>query len=61
MYNFGSPRVGNKRFADIYNEVKVSIVVALQFAFDLWLKHWLINTSPFISASVISGWNRSYE
>lgn len=22
MYNFGSPRVGNKRFADVYNEVK---------------------------------------
>ncbi|KAJ0092471.1 hypothetical protein Patl1_25753 [Pistacia atlantica] len=21
MYNFGSPRVGNKKFADVYNEV----------------------------------------
>lgn len=21
MYNFGSPRVGNKRFAEVYNEV----------------------------------------
>lgn len=23
MYNFGSPRVGNKKFADVYNEVKL--------------------------------------
>lgn len=22
MYNFGSPRVGNKRFAEVYNEVR---------------------------------------
>lgn len=21
MYNFGSPRVGNKKFAEVYNEV----------------------------------------
>lgn len=27
MYNFGSPRVGNKKFAELYNEViKIDII-----------------------------------
>ena len=35
MYNFGSPRVGNKRFAEVYNEVRkeynyfVNVFIAL--------------------------------
>lgn len=32
MYNFGSPRVGNKRFAEVYNEVRkcyISILLTL--------------------------------
>lgn len=24
MYNFGSPRVGNKKFAEVYNQVTVN-------------------------------------
>jgi len=27
MYNFGSPRVGNKKFAEVYNEVRFLIVI----------------------------------
>lgn len=27
MYNFGSPRVGNKRFAEVYNEVKLNSIL----------------------------------
>lgn len=26
MYNFGSPRVGNKRFAEAYNKVKADVL-----------------------------------
>ncbi|KAL2923079.1 putative feruloyl esterase A [Bienertia sinuspersici] len=29
MYNFGSPRVGNKRFAEIYNEEIISLLACL--------------------------------
>jgi len=25
MYNFGSPRVGNKRFVEVYNEVRLEL------------------------------------
>lgn len=35
MYNFGSPRVGNKRFADSYNQViKSAIVPSTILVFD---------------------------
>jgi predicted lipase len=27
MYNFGSPRVGTKRFADMYNQVSMLAIV----------------------------------
>lgn len=32
MYNFGSPRVGNRKFADVYNEVTMFIVVVSKFS-----------------------------
>lgn len=31
MYNFGSPRVGNRRFAELYNEVfELSMILAIR-------------------------------
>jgi hypothetical protein len=30
MYNFGSPRVGNKKFAELYNEV-IEIDIIFKF------------------------------
>jgi hypothetical protein len=45
MYNFGSPRVGNKKFAELYNEViKIDIIFKFFsqfFSFSLNFTLWL--------------------
>lgn len=37
MYNFGSPRVGNKRFADMYNQVIVLVIVRGTYQFQSYV------------------------
>ncbi|KAH9681499.1 C2 domain-containing protein [Citrus sinensis] len=43
MYNFGSPRVGNKRFADVYNELLFSLwLTTVEVILLSYLKLWTL-------------------
>lgn len=71
MYNFGSPRVGNKVFAEIYNEVSIGIEISQLFpacAFNSSLKYLgkcpqlSFSTAPFsflLQSSLVATWNNS--
>lgn len=39
MYNFGSPRVGNRRFAEVYNQVIKNFIYDKLFAVRKKLFH----------------------
>jgi hypothetical protein len=48
MYNFGSPRVGNKKFAELYNEVvKIDIIFKFFLQFFFFFIEFCINTLAF--------------
>lgn len=36
MYNFGSPRVGNRRFAEVYNAVIILFILSSQISPYVW-------------------------
>uniref|UniRef100_A0A0V0IF89 Putative ovule protein n=1 Tax=Solanum chacoense TaxID=4108 RepID=A0A0V0IF89_SOLCH len=48
MYNFGSPRVGNKKFSEVYNEVLFTLCRSEVLMLRLTIFHIAIMVSPFV-------------
>lgn len=48
MYNFGSPRVGNKKFSEVYNEVLFTLCRSEVLMLRLTIFYIAIMVSPFV-------------